>query len=190
MSEVNPTAASLLGFLHDGPQTGWDLVARAEAMIGPFWSLTRSQVYRELARMAETGLVSAGTPGRREALPYEITEAGRRAFSDWAARGPGEATVRLPLLLFVSLGRHMPREQLAAMLAEQRRQQAELLAGYLRVRAELTEAAADPYLLATLDFGIATARGTVRWIDRLPEEIRGAPEGGRSGPRAPVGIRS
>jgi hypothetical protein len=44
---LNPTAASLLGFLHAGPMTGWDLVATAETLIGDFWSLTRSQVYRE-----------------------------------------------------------------------------------------------------------------------------------------------
>ena len=44
MIRVNPTAASLLGFLHDGPMSGWDLVNRAQERIGEFWSLTRSQV--------------------------------------------------------------------------------------------------------------------------------------------------
>ena len=43
---LNTTAASLLGMLHDGPLSGWDLVAKAEDEIGAFWSLTRSQVYR------------------------------------------------------------------------------------------------------------------------------------------------
>jgi len=30
---LNPTAASLLGFLHHGPMTGWDLVAAAQTVI-------------------------------------------------------------------------------------------------------------------------------------------------------------
>ena len=45
---LNPTAASLLGFLHQGPMTGWDLAQTVEATIGDFWNVTRSQVYREL----------------------------------------------------------------------------------------------------------------------------------------------
>lgn len=40
---INSTAASLLGFLHDGPRTGWELVAAAQHVIGPFWSLTAAR---------------------------------------------------------------------------------------------------------------------------------------------------
>ncbi|MBM0238750.1 PadR family transcriptional regulator [Micromonospora sp. ATA32] len=70
---LNATAASLLGFLHDGPMTGWDLVTVAEQRIGAFWSLTQSQVYRELTAMAAAGLVRAGERGPRDRQPYEIT---------------------------------------------------------------------------------------------------------------------
>jgi DNA-binding PadR family transcriptional regulator len=175
--EVNPTAASLLGFLHDGPLTGWNLVARADRTIGPFWSLTRSQVYRELALMAQHGLVEAGPAGRRDARPYAITDAGRAAFARWAAKGPDEATMRLPLLLFVVLGRHMAPGLLADVLRDQRAHQAALLAEYQKVRREVDRLrqqdpdAVDPHLVATLDFGISTARATVRWIDHLPPDL-------------------
>lgn len=172
-TEINATAASLLGFLHDGPLTGWDLVARAEQTIGPFWSLTKSQVYRELAFMAEHGLVTPGETGRRDARPYTITDAGRAAFAEWAARGPGEGTLRLPLLLFVTLGRHLQSGLLRDVLAEQRAHQAEVLKEYLATRQMLGDAgqAADSHLLATLEYGITVARATIRWIDRLPPEI-------------------
>src|SRR5919106_1702189 len=66
---LNPTAASLLGFLHDGPRSGYELVAAAQHRIGDFWSLTQSQVYRELSWMAEAGLVTAGERGTRERRP-------------------------------------------------------------------------------------------------------------------------
>ncbi len=79
---LNATAGSLLGFLHEGPMTGYDLVAVARNRIGDFWSLTQSQVYRELAAMAEDGLVAAGQRGRRDRRPYELTDAGRAAFKD------------------------------------------------------------------------------------------------------------
>jgi DNA-binding PadR family transcriptional regulator len=170
---VNSTAASLLGFLHDGPLTGWDLAARAQQVIGPFWSLTRSQVYRELGAMTQLGLVEPGPVGRRDARPYAITGAGRRAFARWVAQGPGEATMRLPLLLFVVLGGHIGPQRLGAVLREQREHQAQLLAGYLKVRKDVEsgQADADPYLAAILDYGIAAARTTIRWIDRLAPEV-------------------
>lgn len=175
-SEINATAASLLGFLHDGPLTGWDLVARAEQTMGPFWSLTKSQVYRELAYMAENGLVTPGVTGRREARPYTITDAGRAAFAEWAARGPGEGTIRLPLLLFVTLGRHLEPGLLRSVLVEQRTHQTKLLKEYLAMRQALGDGEGDPvdpHVLATLEYGITVARATLRWIDRLPPEIRG-----------------
>ena len=80
---LNATAASLLGFLHEGPKTGWDLVATAQDRIGKFWSLTTSQVYRELAAMETAGLIVAGEKGPRDRKPYSLTDAGRRAFADW-----------------------------------------------------------------------------------------------------------
>jgi hypothetical protein len=121
--------------------------------------------------MAAHGLVTPGPVGRRDARPYTISDAGRRAFSGWAAGGPDSATMRLPMLLFVALGRHIDADLLASMLVEQRRQQAELLGGYLRARDRLREADADPFLLATIEYGIAVARATIRWLDRLPPEL-------------------
>lgn len=173
---LNATAASLLGFLHDGPRSGYELASTAEGMIGPFWSLTRSQVYRELAALADAGFVEAGPVGRRESRPYALTDEGRTAFAAWAARGPGEATIRLPLLLFVALGRHIGREALLPMLREQRRHQAELLRGYADLRPRAADAGADVFALATLDFGVANARATVRWLDRLITDLSADPE--------------
>jgi DNA-binding PadR family transcriptional regulator len=138
-----------------------------ELTIGPFWSLTRSQVYRELATLAAAGLVAAGEVGQRDSRPYSITAEGRIAFSRWAARGPGQATVRLPLLLFVALGRHIGPATLLPMLREQRQEQAEILRGYLALRPEAAAGGVDVFQLATLDYGIAHARATVRWLDTL-----------------------
>src|SRR3954466_15014517 len=56
-TQINPTAAALLGLLHEGPMTGGQLMAAAERRLGPYWSMTRSQVYRELPVLAELGYV-------------------------------------------------------------------------------------------------------------------------------------
>ena len=117
---LNATAASLLGFLHSGPKTGWDLVATAQREIGDFWSITQSQVYRELTAMAEAGLVEAGERGRRDSRPYAITDKGREAFAAWAAQPPGAELIRFPLLLTIVFGEHVPPETLSRHIAHHR----------------------------------------------------------------------
>ncbi|MFU8870573.1 PadR family transcriptional regulator [Micromonospora sp. SL4-19] len=184
---LNATAASLLGFLHDGPMTGWDLVEYAQQRIGAFWSLTQSQVYRELTAMAAAGLVRAGERGPRDRKPYEITDAGRAAFAGWAAKPPAEETIRFPMLLTVLFGRHLPADRLAAFLAEHRVAHAARLAEYEQVAAALPEEAevVDPYSVATLRFGLAYERAVLDWFTTLPPALRGDDEGPADEPGRP-----
>jgi DNA-binding PadR family transcriptional regulator len=170
---LNATAASLLGFLHEGPMTGWDLVATAEALIGDFWSLTRSQVYRELAAMERDGLVVAGETGPRARRPYRLTPAGRAAFRTWVRQEPGREQIRYPLLLTIAFARHLPPGRLGAFVASHRAEHVSRLAAYRATEAELG-ADADPAAKATLDFGIRYETAVVEWFDHLPPDLAGA----------------
>lgn len=180
---LNATAASLLGFLHEGPMSGYELAAVAQRVIGDFWSLTQSQVYRELVSMAEGGLLTAGERGARDRRPYSLTDAGRVAFSEWVDRPPGPETIRHPLLLTVSFGRHLPADRLAAYLRGHRDAHAERLRSYeAQTRAgAATAGTPDPYHAATLAFGLAYERAVMGWFDALPMAIRDPAAGG---PRA------
>src|SRR5882672_7329100 len=44
---INPTSASLLGFLYWQPMSGGEIVAAVEASVGHFWNVTRSQIDRK-----------------------------------------------------------------------------------------------------------------------------------------------
>lgn len=169
---LNATAASLLGFLHEGPMTGWDLVATAEALIGDFWSLTRSQVYRELAAMERDGLVVAGETGPRARRPYRLTPAGRAAFRTWVRQEPGQEQIRYPLLLTIAFARHLPPGRLGAFVASHRAEHAARLALYRATEGELG-ADADPAAKATLDFGIRYEAAVLEWFDHLPPDLAG-----------------
>jgi len=174
---LNATAASLLGFLHDGPLTGWDLVATAQQRIGAFWSITQSQVYRELTAMAGDGLVEAGERGARDRRPYAITDKGREAFATWVAELPAPEMIRFPLLLTVQFGAHVPRETLAAHVSHHRAAHAQRLAGYEASRAAADAAppgyGPDIYRRAALEFGLRYERAALEWFDSLPSQIRG-----------------
>ncbi|GAA1754700.1 MULTISPECIES: PadR family transcriptional regulator [Streptomonospora] len=164
---LNNTAASLLGFLHERPMTGWDLVAAAQQLMGDFWSITRSQVYRELSAMAASGLVEELERGKRDRRPYAITDAGRQAFAAWSAVVPAEEAVRFPLLLMLTLGRHVAREHLVAAVEHHRALHEERLAEY----EDHVQGTGDPYAVATLNFGIHYERAVLAWFDDLPDEI-------------------
>jgi DNA-binding PadR family transcriptional regulator len=171
---LNATAASLLGFLHDGPMTGWDLVATAQRRIGDFWSMTQSQVYRELTAMAQLGLVEAGERGPRDRRPYAITPAGRERFAEWLADDVAEETTRFPLLLIVMFGRHVPPQRLVEVIAQHRQIHVDRLMGYEKKLADgPPDARPDPYAFATLDFGLRYERAVLEWFDALPKTVNG-----------------
>lgn len=164
----NATAAALLGLLHDGPMSGWDLVAAAQQRIGEFWTLTQSQVYRELARMAQTGLVTVGATGSRDRKPYAITDLGRAAFTEWVTADPAHDQIRVPLLLLIQFSGHIPADRLLAIIAGERARHAERLARYLMDEAVLVQQPGEARRLATLRFGIGYEQAVLAWFDSLP----------------------
>jgi DNA-binding PadR family transcriptional regulator len=171
---LNSTAASLLGFLHEGPMTGWDLAATAQRVIGNFWSLTPSQVYRELSTMAGAGLIRAGKRGPRDRQPYLLTRAGKAAFKRWIHEEPGPENIRFPLLLTIEFGRHLDPGRLAEFVHHHRASHAAKLAEYEHLhQAALRSSHSDPYAMATVEFGIAHERAALEWFEHLPPEIRG-----------------
>ena len=162
---VNPTAASLLGFLHTGPKTGWELTSQIELSIGNFWNVTRSQVYRELSSLAASSLVVAGVPGRRDRRPYEITEKGKEAFREWINREPGDELIRDPVLLMIFFREHVDPDRLVRFLTAHRLRHERRLEQYETLEVKLRGIESGP--LDTLHFGIAYEHATLGWLDEL-----------------------
>jgi|SRR5579884_3311202 len=167
-ADLNPTAASLLGFLLDGPKTGWDLDRAVGESIGNFWNVTRSQIYRELRVLTEEGYVQPGTSGPRDRVPYAITDAGRSAFRTWISERPPPDIIRSRLLLTVFFGEHLEPDRLRDILEEQRRGHASHLERYEQLAAAGATEAGFPG--RTLRFGIAYEQAMIDWIDGLLAE--------------------
>lgn len=161
MAELNATQGSLLGFLHDGPLTGWELLQRVEGGLARFWNVTTSHVYRELKNLERQELVLAGPPGVRDRRPFTITPAGRAAFRAWLHEVPGPEQIRFPLLVRLLFGRHLEPGTLTEFVAGHRREHAARLDRYRGMPA------ADPYTDAVVAFGIAYERAVLDWLDNL-----------------------
>jgi len=166
---LNATAGSLLGFLHSGPQSGWDLVQTAQIQIGDFWSLTQSQVYRELTAMAQAGLIQAEATGPRDRRAYRLTKDGRAAFAAWLKQLPGDEQIRYPLLLTLTFARHLPAKQIDSFVAHHRGIHAGRLETYRQAEAAARAAGATATDLVTLDFGIRYETAVLGWFDNLPD---------------------
>jgi DNA-binding PadR family transcriptional regulator len=171
--QLNATAGSLLGFLLEGPRSGWDLARDAKRGIGNFWNITQSQVYRELRHLEERGLVSAeAASGARERRPYAITEAGRQAFREWIARPPGEELIRFPLLISVLFAEHVEPSRLRRWLREHELVHLRRLDDYERQAAALPSAARGGKV-QTLRFGIEYERAVLRWFASAFADLAG-----------------
>jgi DNA-binding PadR family transcriptional regulator len=165
---LNATAASLLGLLHRGPMTGWDLARLAETLIGDFWNVSQSQIYRELRTLEEAGLVEAGPAGPRDKKPYTITDKGHAAFTIWIQREPGPDIIRSPLLLMVFFGSHLDELHRQRFLAIQRLRHEQTLDQYRNILATLGDS--EPDLVNVLQFAVFHEEAFQRWFEWLEKE--------------------
>jgi DNA-binding PadR family transcriptional regulator len=172
---MNSTAASLLGLLDlsGGKLTGGELVRLAQERIGDFWTLTRSQVYRELAALEDEGYVERGPIGPRDSRPYRVTDSGRATYRTWLTEHLPAETVRIPLLLTLAFGSVLPKDKVQALLRDSAAMHRNRLARYRELDAELARLGVDAWSRATLSFGLHYEEAVVRWFTALPPEIAG-----------------
>ncbi len=91
---LSPTSYALLGLLvfdaetQTNGLTGYELKQRADRTLRFYWvSPAMSQIYTELDRLLEGGLVSAtdAQEGRRTTRRFVVSDAGRQRLQDWLA---------------------------------------------------------------------------------------------------------
>lgn len=171
---LNPTAAALLGLLANADLSGYDLHQAARQVIGDFWNLTRSQVYRELDALSERGL--AGQEGPRARRPFHLTNTGRAQFARWVATPPALESIRFPLLLSLTFGQWLGTRTALAFAEQHRPEHQARLEGYLAILADLKDAPGEQaaYGRARLGFGVAYEQAVLAWMDQLPDLLRGA----------------
>ncbi len=117
---------ALLGLLADHPASGWDLLKRFETSLAFVWPATQSQLYTELNRMTDDGLVVAADAGPRNRKEYAITDLGHAALEHWLLEVTPERVRRSDAMLRVfflwSVEPAAARDFLVAEAAESDRQ--------------------------------------------------------------------
>jgi PadR family transcriptional regulator AphA len=82
---LSPTAYVVLGMLRLGIRTGYDIKQLVDKSTRFFWAVSYGQIYPELKRLEEAGLVTGASDpqGGRQRRAYELTADGERALDEW-----------------------------------------------------------------------------------------------------------
>jgi len=74
---------ALLGMLAVTPGTGYELAQRFDSSMSNAWYASHSQIYPELAKLCEEGMLEVVGEGPRRSRTFGITQAGRDDLRDW-----------------------------------------------------------------------------------------------------------
>lgn len=96
---------ALLGLLNYGSASGYDLLHTFNTSLANAWPANQSQVYGELGRLTDAGLLEVRAEGLRGRKEYSITDAGRAELEHWLAdTEPNRVHRSEPLLRVFFLG--------------------------------------------------------------------------------------
>ncbi|MFG3232250.1 PadR family transcriptional regulator [Streptomyces antibioticus] len=170
---------AVLAALLEGEASGYELSKLFDVSLANFWPATPQQLYRELERLAQDGLIEARVV-QQERRPnkrmFTLTEAGRADLGGFAATPPRRPTAIRDELLIKIQAMDGTDPAVTRELIEERMSWARgKLARYERVRERLVgdrdeetylrEAErVGPYL--TLMAGIAFEEQNLRWCER------------------------
>ena len=164
---------ALLGALADQPRTGYALLKHFQQSLAYAWPASHSQIYPELARLLEDGLIEQTSTGARNSKTYAVTEAGLAEVRTWLRetapdrRVRSEAAVRT---LFLWL---LEPDEAREQLAGERTYWQGVLEEFLRIRAEPTGHNKKARTLRiALEGGIRMVEARLGWLDDALDELQ------------------
>ena len=163
---------ALLGSLADQPRTGYALLKHFEQSLAYAWPASHSQIYPELARLLEAGLIEQTEAGARNSKTYAVTAAGLDEVRRWLRETSPDRRVRSEAALrgfFLWLLDPAEAEQ---QLEHERSHWQGVLDEYRRIQDEPTghNKKARTFRIA-LEGAIRLAEARLAWLDDAIAEI-------------------
>jgi PadR family transcriptional regulator AphA len=169
--ELTPTGRVILGMIAFGKTTGYDIKQFVDLTARHFWAASYGQIYPELKRLEEMGLVRGRhkPSGARARTVYQLTKAGERALESWLASAEEplyELRDEGMLKLFFSDSLPETRlENIRAMRAREERRLAQLRA----IEPHASQGPEGPYL--TLQLGIESTQWLIDWCAATEQRL-------------------
>jgi DNA-binding PadR family transcriptional regulator len=174
-----PTATgyALLGLLSFGQElSGYELKQWADDSLRFFWSApAMSQVYRELERLAETGLLeqrSVVRDGTRSTKVYRLAPAGEKAVRAWLAELPEPPVLKHPIALRFFFGHLLSPEDLRRAVEVHREWCDQVLHDLAAVREDLGDDPAWHNAALVAEWGLGYYQGDLEAIEHVERKAR------------------
>jgi DNA-binding PadR family transcriptional regulator len=170
MERISPTGYVILGMLGWRPMSGYDVKSVVDHSTRFFWAASYGQIYPELQRLAEAGLVEgeaeAGSARRRTV--YRLTRSGRKALRDWLAEEPRTFEQRDEGLLKLFFAAASPKTAASTLDAKRAFHESKL------AQLREIEATAKPegFVSIVLRYGIESSEWMAAWCEREAERLR------------------
>ncbi len=162
---------ALLGMLAVQPGTGYELAQRFDSSMSNAWHASHSQIYPELAKLQEAGLLEVVGEGARRSRTYGITETGRADLRDWLVETEpsraqrNETTIRWFLLQLLS------PEDRRAVLERELREVTEYHDGLVAAAETLDGLEGDHPFRPMVGLAVRTSAVMVDWLGEQLEAI-------------------
>lgn len=172
MDSLSPTAYVILGMLHREPLSGYEIKARVDNSTRFFWAASYGQIYPELKRLSEAGLVAGAdspTGGRKRTI-YEITGDGEEELVAWLRRPPEVFEMRDEGLLKLFFAEALPPAEAVEIVRAMRHHREAVNKRLRELEPEKDEDKAR-YPLVVLRSGIEFTDWSVDWCRRVEEQI-------------------
>ncbi len=170
--ELSATGRVILGVLATDPRSGYDIKALTDKSTRFFWAASYGQIYPELKRLAQRGLVvgSDDPQGGRKRTVYEITKAGREALAEWLENGELTHELRDEGLLKLFFAASQGEGTAIAVLRKKRDAHA---AAFAELKAIEPDAKASGRFGPTevLAYGLAYNEFAMRWCEETLNQI-------------------
>ncbi|MEM9691881.1 MAG: PadR family transcriptional regulator [Myxococcota bacterium] len=169
---------AILACLTVEPMSGYDLAKYFDNSIGFFWHASHPQIYRELKKLRDEGLVEAtevvqsGKPNRIE---YALRRAGRKALRHWSREATSPPPVKDDLLVRLYALDDIDLGALRQQLITRRAHHAERLARYETIQKRHFSGAVEDGVrlgrLLGLELGLRYERGWLEWCEEALERL-------------------
>ena len=177
-----PLEHAILGFLTYQPLSGYDLKKFFDESVRHFWSTTQSQIYRTLARMAETGWVDMKhieQDDRPDRKVYHITDTGQDELLKWLTTPLNQSATRNLWLAQVFFSHPLSDEKILALFeqhADMLRQKLDLFHNGVqelveRRFEEIGSKRSRRLWQFTLDYGIAHLEWELQWVENALKDL-------------------
>ena len=180
---ISATGRVVLGMLATGPKSGYDIKAVVDHSTRFFWAASYGQIYPELRRLTEAGLIEeAGhDEGSRRRTTYRITRAGRGALAAWLREPEQTHELRDEGLLKLFFAGHLEPEAALQILRAKRAEHEQTVRRF-REEIEPIAATAERFgPLAVLRYGIGLHEFAIAWCDETIARIEAGRQDGAFG---------